>query len=139
MLEEKNSLPGAELHFSIDNRDRFARPGQHHPDMRGAVVAAFAPVHEVIGVFWHQSLEKFLQIFSRRRIRVLHHDETATGVLNKNRDRPVAHTGLVDLALDLIGNFVGAFPARANLELVVMNAHAHDISQTCRGRCQRPI
>src|SRR3984893_6753431 len=33
MLEKKNSLPGAELHFSIDDRDRLARAGQHHPNV----------------------------------------------------------------------------------------------------------
>ena len=61
VFEEKNSLPGAELHFSIDNRHGLARPRQHHANMRGAVVRALSRMHEVIGIFRHEPLEKFFE------------------------------------------------------------------------------
>ena len=123
VFEEKNSLPGAELHFSIDNRHGLARPRQHHANMRGAVVRALSRMHEVIGIFRHEPLEKFFKIFSRRWIGVFHHNETATGVLNKDCDGPVACAALVDLCLHVAGDFVGAFALGANIELVLMNLH----------------
>src|SRR5260370_39939276 len=55
MFEEKNSLPGSELHFSIHNRDGLARSRQNHPDVGGHVIAAFRAVREVIGIFWHEA------------------------------------------------------------------------------------
>ena len=135
VLEEKNSLPGAELHFSIDNRHGLARARQHHAYVRSAVIGPLSRVHEVIAVFRHEPLEKFLEIFSRRRIGIFHHNETATGVLNENCDGPGAHAVLVDLRLHVAGDFVGAFAVGANVELVLMNAHTNDTSKNCRGRC----
>ena len=123
VFEEKNSLPGAELHFSIDNRHGLARACQHHANVRSAVVCALSRMHEVIGVLRHEPLEKFFEIFSRCRIGVFHHNKTATGVVNENCDGPVAHAALVDLALNFVSNLVGAFAVRPNLELIVMNAH----------------
>ena len=123
MLEEKNSLPGTELHFSIDNRHGLARARQHHANVRGAVIGPLGRVHEVIGIFRHEPLEKFLEIFSRCRIGIFHHNETATGVLNENCHRPVAQGALVDLRLHVAGDFIGAFAVGANVELVLMNAH----------------
>lgn len=123
VFEEKNSLPGAKLHFSIDNRHGLARACQHHANVRSAVVCALSRMHEVIGVLRHEPLEKFFEIFSRCRIGVFHHDETATGVLNKNGDGPVTHAAFVDLLLNRIGDFVGAFAVGANIELVLMNVH----------------
>src|SRR5256885_15841285 len=68
MLKEKNALPRAELHSTIDNRDGFARARERHPDMRSAVVTAFGCVDEIISVFRDETLEKFFKIFSRRAI-----------------------------------------------------------------------
>ncbi len=41
MLKEKNPLPRAELHSTIDNRDGFARAREDRADMRWHVVASF--------------------------------------------------------------------------------------------------
>ncbi len=123
VFEEKNSLPGAELHFSIDNRHRLARARQHHANVRSAVVRALSRMHEVMGVLRHEPLEKFFEIFSGRRIGVFHHNKTAAGVLNENCDDPVAYAGLVDLRLHVTGDFVGAFAVGANIELVLMSLH----------------
>lgn len=123
VFEEKNSLPDAELHSSIDNRHGLARARQHHANVRSAVVRALSRMHEVIGIFRHEPLKKFLEIFSRRWIGVFHHNETATGVASENCDDPVAHAALVDLPLDVAGDFVGAFAVGANIELVLMNVH----------------
>jgi len=123
VFEEKNSLPGAELHFSIDNRHGLARACQHHANVRSAVVCALSRMHEVIGVLRHEPLEKFFEIFSRCQIGVFHHNKTATGVVNENCDGPVAHAALVDLRLHVARDFVGAFAVGANIELLLMNVH----------------
>jgi len=123
MFEEKNALPGAELHFAIENRDGFARARERHPNMRSAVVTAFGRVDEIIGVFRDETLEKFFQIFSRRPIGVFHNDQTATRMLNEYRDDSGADAGLVDLALDFIGNLICAFAVGGDLESVMMDAH----------------
>ena len=123
VLEEENSLPGSELHFPIDNRDRLARAGQCHADVRRAVVAAFSRVHEVIGIFRDEPLKKFLEIFSRGRIGVLHDDEAATGVLNENRCYPVTHICLVDPGLNFAGDLVVPFASCSDKELLGLDAH----------------
>ena len=122
VFEEKNSLPRAELHPAIDNRDCFARAREHHPNMRRAVVGTFV-VMFVVPAFRHQFFHKPLQVASRRRCGVLHQREAATGMLDENRDRPVAHTALVDLFLNRVRDLVGAFSVRANLNSIVMNNH----------------
>jgi hypothetical protein len=106
MFKEKDSLPCSELHFSIGNRYCLARASQHHPDMRRHVVAPFGTVREVIGIFRHEPIEERFQIAARGRIGILHHDEAATRVLNKNSDCPVSHVAPVDLRLHIIGDFV---------------------------------
>jgi hypothetical protein len=123
MLEKKNSLPGAELHFSIDNRDGFARLRQDHSNVRWHVIAAFRAVREVIGIFRHQVVEELLEVASRRWVDILHNNHTATRVLNKNRDRSAAQSAFVDLLLDLVGDFVRSPTIGAELKLVVVDAH----------------
>lgn len=59
VFEEKNSLPGAKLHFAIDNRDRLARAGKDHADVRRHVVRTFVVVLKVAGIFRHELVENF--------------------------------------------------------------------------------
>ncbi len=68
MLKQKNALPGAKLHFPINNRHHLARSRQDHANVRRHVIAAFRTVSEVISLFWHQSIEKFFHVMSRARI-----------------------------------------------------------------------
>ena len=123
VFKEKDSLPCSELHFSIGNRYCLARASQHHPDMRRHVVAPFGTVCEVIGIFGHEPIEKRFQIAAGGRIGILHHDDTATGVLNEHSHCPVPYSAPVDLRLHIIGDFVEALAVRANFELVVADAH----------------
>src|SRR5690242_12210506 len=102
MFEEKNALPRAELHLTIDNRDSFAGAREHHANVRGAVVAAFGGVNKIIRVLRHEALKKFLQVLSRDAIGIFHDNEAATGVLDENSHYAVAHAGFVDLALDFV-------------------------------------
>jgi hypothetical protein len=123
VFEEKNALPCAELHMTIDNRNGFARARERHPDVRGAVVTAFGRVDEIICVFGDEVLEEFFKIFSRRAIGVFHNDQTATRMLDEYRDDSRAHTGFADLALDFIGNLICAFAFGGDFESVMMDAH----------------
>ena len=90
MFEKENTLPRSELHFSVDNRHGFARARQRHADVAG-MSSLPSIVREVIGVFRHEAIEKFLQIPSRGGVGVFHDDETATGVLNKDGDSSVLY------------------------------------------------
>ncbi len=123
VFEEKNSLPGPELHFSFHNRDRLARSRQNHADMRGHVIAAFRAVRKIIGIFRHEAVEEFLDVASRGWIGIFHNNHTATGVLNKDRDRPAAQTAFVDLSLDIISDFIRSLAIGADFKLFVVDTH----------------
>jgi len=123
MFEEKNSLPGSKLHFPIDDRDDLTRSRQNHADVRGHVIAAFRAMREVIGIFRHNPIKELLQVASCSRIGIFHEGYAATGVPNKDCDRPVAQTAFVDLSLDIVGDFVRSPAVRAHFELLLVNTH----------------
>ena len=123
MLEEKNSLPGPEVHLSIENRHRLAGAREGHANVRRHIVATFRLVREVICVLRHQAIEKFFKITSRGRIGVFHDDEAATGVLNKCRHGSGTHASFVDDRLDIVRDFVGPLAVGANVESLLSNAH----------------
>src|SRR5882762_8676099 len=123
VFEEENALPRSKLHFSIDHRYGFTRSRQCHPDMRWHIIAALGTVREVIGIFWHQTIEKLFQVAARGRIGVFHDEKAATGVLNKHTHCPVSHFGPVDLRLQIIGDLVEALALRANFKSIMMNLH----------------
>jgi len=123
VFEEKNSLPGSELHFSIHNRDRLARSGQNHADVGRHVIAAFRAVRKIIGIFRDEAVEEFLEVAPRGWIGILHNNHAATGVLNKDRDRPAAQTAFVDLFLDIIGDFIRSLAIGADFKLLVVDTH----------------
>lgn len=123
VLEEKDSLPGAKLQFPIGNRNRLARSRQHHSNVRGHIVRTLVVVLEIIDSFGNEAIEKLLQIAPRGWRRIFHHDKTATGVLNEHRDSAHPHTALIDLRLELVGDFIGALAMGANFEAIRPNAH----------------
>ena len=127
MFEKENSLPGAELHFSISNRHGFTRLRQDHANVRGHVVRAFVIVL-VVRVFGNELLKKSLDIASGRWRRVLHHGQAATGVLNENRHDPVSHVGFVDLLLNLIRDLIGAFAVGSHFEFFVLDLHGQQLA-----------
>ncbi len=132
MLKQKNALPGAKLHFPINNRHHLARSRQDHANVRRHVIAAFRTVSEVISLFWHQSIEKFFHVMSRARIGIFHNDHAATGVLNKDCHGPTAQAALVDRGLDVGGDFVYPFASGGDFESVVVDAHSTHCYSTLR-------
>ena len=130
MLEQENALPGSEPHFSVDNRHCLACARQDHADVRWHVVAAFGTVGEIIRIFRHQAIEEFLEVMSRGWIGVLHDDHAATGVLNKHGHCSIAQAAVVDLRLDVVGDFVHRLATGADFESVMVYAHwAHVIQR----------
>ena len=130
MLEQENALPSPELHPSFNNWHSLARAGQDHADVRRHVIATFGTVSEVIGIFRHQPIEEFFQVAPCGRIGILHDDHAATGVLNKDRHRPIAQPAVVDLCLDVVGDFVHSLATGADFESVMVYAHwAHVIQR----------
>ena len=122
VFEKKYSLPGAELHLSLDDRNCFARARERHADVRRHVVGTLVVVLEVL-IFRHQLVEELFQIAPRRRRSVFHRGQTATGVLHKNGNGSIAHAALADLVLNFIGDFVRAFAACFDRKAVGVDAH----------------
>src|SRR5947207_4718477 len=81
------------------------------------------PCVKIIGIFWHETVEEFLEVAPRGWIGIFHNNHAATGVLNKDRDRPAAQTAFVDLALNFIRNFVRAFAICLDREIARLNVH----------------
>ena len=123
VLEKENALPGSKLHFAVDNRDCLACARQGHADVRRHVIAAFRTVSKVLSIFRHQTIEKFLQVVSRRGIGIFHENDAATRVPNKHRDCPTAQAALIDFRLNLVGDFVGPFATGANFKLTLVYTH----------------
>ncbi len=123
MLKQEQALPSAKLHFSINNWHCFARSRQDHANMRWHVIAAFGAVTKVIGIFWNETIEEFLQIISRGWISIFHDDDAATGVLNKNRHCPIAQAALVDPGLDVVGDLVQPLVSGGDFESIMVYTH----------------
>ena len=119
VLEQKNSLPGAELHLAINNRHTLARARQDHPNVRGHVVRALIVVF-VVRAFGNELLEKPFDIAPCLGGRVLHRGQAATRVLHENRHDPVPHIRFVYLVLNSIGNFVSPLAICGDLEFFVL-------------------
>jgi len=47
-------------------------------------------------------------------------------VLNENRRDPHSDTGFVDLCLDFVGNFVGAFAVGPHVEFFLLHTHGEN-------------
>ncbi len=97
VFKQENALPPAEMHCPIEDWYGLAGARQDHADVRRHVVAALGIVHEVIGIFRHEAVEKFFQITASGRIGILHDDDAAAGVLNKHCDCAVSEAALIDL------------------------------------------
>lgn len=123
VLEKEDTLPCAELHSSIHNGNSFARPSQHHANVRWHVVGAFRVVFEIISILWDQPIEEFLEITACRWICILHHDKAATSVLCKNRDDATFKSALADDGFDFIGDFVSALAGRGDSEVLGNDRH----------------
>jgi len=77
--------------------------------MRRHIVRAFGIVFEVVGILRDQAIEKFFQITTRSRIGIFHYDQTATGMLDKNSQNPIANARVAQQRFDFVCNFVSAF------------------------------
>lgn len=92
VLEEKDALPGAEGHFSVDDRDHFAGAGECHADVTRHVIGAFVGVGEPGSVFGNKAFEKFFEVMTGFGIGIFHDDEAGAGVRDKNGDRALGYT-----------------------------------------------
>jgi hypothetical protein len=122
MFEKKDPLPRAELHFTIDDGDDFARARQDHPDVRSAVVRAFIIVF-VVCIFRHEPFEKFLQVAPGRGRRIFHDDETATRMARKHSHGAGFDFALGDSFSNLLGDFVRSFAACRDFEIFCVRVH----------------
>jgi hypothetical protein len=123
VFEKKNSLPGAELHLSIDDRDYFARARKDHSNMRRHIVPAFIVVLEIRRIFRHETIEKFLEVAARFRRGIFHDDETATRVAREDDGRSVFDPAFIHYLSNVVGNFVRSFAASRNFKAFRVNRH----------------
>ena len=84
-------------------------------------------------IFRDEVVEKSLQIAPRGRRGIFHSDQTATGVLDKHRDRSVAHVALVYLTLNLVSDFVGTLAVCFDDKILVLHSHSRR-AYAARGR-----
>lgn len=92
MLEEKDTLPGAEGHFSVDDWDHFAGSGERHANVTGHVIGAFVGVGEPRCILGNEAFEKFFEVMTGLGVGIFHDDEAGTGVRDKNGNRSLAYT-----------------------------------------------
>lgn len=133
MFEEKNSLPGPELHFPVRDWDDFARASQDRANMRRAVVRAFGGMFEPWRALGHELLEKFLQIMTRARVGIFHDDEAATGMPDEDGDGAADKAARFDGRGHLIRNFVSSFAFGRNLESRRGSVHHHVTLEAATG------
>ena len=126
MLEEKQSLPGAQHEPAFDDGNVLVDVGQDHPDVRGHVVRPLVGVDEVGGVLGHQVIEKRVEVGPRRGVGVFHDHEAATGVADEDGGDAVANAALGNDSLDLVRDLVGALPSRRDGESFAVDL-AHDV------------
>src|ERR1035441_2541490 len=93
------------------------------------IIGAFVVVLELL-IFRDELVEKSLEIARRG---IFHCDQTATGVLDKHRDRSVAHAALVDLTLNLVCDFVGALAVCIDDKIRALHSHSRR-AYAARGR-----
>src|SRR5450755_3320973 len=84
-------------------------------------------------IFRDELVEKSLEITPRGRRGIFHCDQTATGVLDKHRDRSVAHAALVYLTLNLVRDLVGALAVCLDGKILVLHSHSRR-AYAARGR-----
>ena len=94
MLEKENSLPGAECHPAVHDRNDFAGPRESHSDVTWHVVGTFLGVDEPRGGFWDEFFEKHLQVTAGTGIGVFHDDEAGAGMPDENGDRAILDSRL---------------------------------------------
>ena len=80
-------------------------------------------MREVVSIFRHQAIEELLHVVSRGRIGILHDDDAATRVLNKDRYGSVAQAAFVNLRLNIVSDFVQSLAVGAHFELLLLDAH----------------
>ena len=124
MLEVENPLPRAELHLGVRHRNHFARSGERHPNVRGAVVRPFVVVL-VVRFLRDEAFEESLQIAARGRRGVFHDHEAAARMLDENRYRAGGDAAALHDLLNLIGDFVRPLALRSHLEFFAPNARGH--------------
>ena len=131
MLEQKNSLPGADLYFAIDNGEDFARAGERHANVRGAVVGTFVVVF-VVRILGNETFEKFFQIASRRGRGILHDDQTAARVADEHRYSACRDFASSDDFLHFVSDFVRPLPFRSQSKIFAVNSHRDTLTAAPR-------
>lgn len=116
MFKQENSLPCAECHFAVLNRDGLAGAGERHPNVAGHVIRAFQRVDKPRCVLGHEFLEKHFEVAAGRGIRVFHDDQTGTGVAHEHAHDAIANAGFFDGLLHFAGDFQCSLASGANAD-----------------------
>lgn len=137
VLEEKESLPCAQLQPAIRDWNGFARSRQNHPNVRRHVVGTFVVVLEIL-FLRDEFVEEPFQVAPCCGRRIFHQDQTATGVLDESGYDALTHFRCGDDISNAIGYFVGSFASGSELKLFLMDSHEEKRTwQSQRGNIMR--
>ena len=125
VFEEKHSLPGTECQPPLVNRNHFARSGEGHAEMARTVVRSFVGMNEKRKIFRDEMIKEGMKVGPCIRVRILHDDETRTGVLNEDGELARTQTGFGDETAKLGRDLVGPFAMSRNGELAGVGLECH--------------
>jgi len=110
VLEDINTLPGAEIGLAICDGNREMHRGQRGFDVGWHIVRPLEAVLIKSVIFRHQLLEKALKIHAYRWIRILLNDQGRRGVVQKDSQEARSDILGFDKAPDVSGYLVKPLP-----------------------------
>lgn len=111
MLEQIDSLPGAELESSLGDGNGFARARQRHTKMTGGIIRPLGRMDQVGMILRDKILEEAVEIGARRRIGILIDHQTRAGMLDKDRSESRLDSAAGKQACDLVCDLIGPLPS----------------------------
>lgn len=109
VFEQVETLPRAEGHMAVNDRNRERCMRQGRADVRRHVVGPFERVPIVFRVFGDQAFEEIAQVERHVGVGILLDDERTGSVLNKNGERSVERGLPAEPILDGASKGIEAF------------------------------
>ena len=123
MFKQKQPLPSPQCQLTVDDGYRLGASREYHPNVRRHIIGTFISVDEIGFILGHQPVKILVQIRPRVGVGVLHDDQRATGMLDKDRCDALLDTRLFEDVLNLVGDGVGAFATGRESNCVMMYVH----------------
>jgi hypothetical protein len=123
MLDEVESLPGAEHEASVRERNRQLRRQQRGANMRRHIVGSFIGVAIAPRLLGGERAQEILEIGADLGRRILLDEQRSGGMAQIEGEKPRRHALRRDPAGDGCGDLVQSLPRRGDLQAVLCHAH----------------